>query len=97
MSCHDYEGVMLVLCTPLQVKCYRMISEGSCDTEDIYFVCTFAVFVSIRDLFQKHKTKLLIINVWSAKPAKNISKNVWSESHDPSKIILICSRFPLKY
>jgi len=21
MSCHDYEGVMLVLCTPLQVKC----------------------------------------------------------------------------
>jgi len=22
MSCHDYEGVMLVLCTPLQVKCY---------------------------------------------------------------------------
>jgi len=24
MSCHDYEGVMLVLCTPLQVKCYRL-------------------------------------------------------------------------
>jgi len=22
MSCHDYEGVMPVLCTPLQVKCY---------------------------------------------------------------------------
>jgi len=22
---HDYEGVMLVLCTPLQVKCYQMI------------------------------------------------------------------------
>jgi len=24
MSCHDYEGVMLVLCTPLQVKCYLL-------------------------------------------------------------------------
>jgi len=23
MSCHYYEGVMLVLCTPLQVKCYH--------------------------------------------------------------------------
>uniref|UniRef100_A0A672JTJ4 CUB domain-containing protein n=1 Tax=Sinocyclocheilus grahami TaxID=75366 RepID=A0A672JTJ4_SINGR len=23
-SCHDYEGVMSVLCTPLQVKCYRI-------------------------------------------------------------------------
>jgi len=23
MSCDDYEGVMLVLCTPLQVKCYQ--------------------------------------------------------------------------
>ncbi len=23
MSCHDYEGVMSVLCTPLQVKCYQ--------------------------------------------------------------------------
>jgi len=23
MSHHDYESVMLVLCTPLQVKCYR--------------------------------------------------------------------------
>jgi len=22
LICHDYEGVMLVLCTPLQVKCY---------------------------------------------------------------------------
>jgi len=22
MSCHGYEGVMSVLCTPLQVKCY---------------------------------------------------------------------------
>jgi len=22
MPCHDYEGVMLVLCTRLQVKCY---------------------------------------------------------------------------
>jgi len=27
MSCHDYEGVMLVLCTPLQVKCFQIISE----------------------------------------------------------------------
>ncbi len=27
VSCHDYEGVMSVLCTPRQVKCYRyMIS-----------------------------------------------------------------------
>jgi len=25
MSCHDYEGVMSVLCTPLQVKCYQKI------------------------------------------------------------------------
>jgi len=25
---------MSVLWTPLQVKCNRMISEGSCDTED---------------------------------------------------------------
>jgi len=24
MSCHGYEGVMPVLCTPLQVKCYRL-------------------------------------------------------------------------
>jgi len=23
VSCHDYEGIMSVLCTPLQVKCYR--------------------------------------------------------------------------
>jgi len=23
VSCHDYEGVMLVLFTPLQVKCYQ--------------------------------------------------------------------------
>jgi len=23
MSCHGYEGVMPVLCTPLQVKCYQ--------------------------------------------------------------------------
>jgi len=23
MSCHGYEGVMSVLCTPLQVKCYQ--------------------------------------------------------------------------
>jgi len=22
-SCHEYEGVMLVLCTRLQVKCYQ--------------------------------------------------------------------------
>jgi len=25
MSCHGYECVMSVLCTPLQVKCYRVI------------------------------------------------------------------------
>jgi len=25
VSCHDYEGVMLVLCTPLQVKCYPIL------------------------------------------------------------------------
>jgi len=25
MSCHDYEGVMLVLCTPLQVKCHPFL------------------------------------------------------------------------
>jgi len=24
MSCHGYEGVMIDLCTPLQVKCYRI-------------------------------------------------------------------------
>jgi len=24
MSCHDYQGVMLVLSTPLQVKCYQL-------------------------------------------------------------------------
>jgi len=24
-SCHGYKGIMLVLCTPLQVKCYRRI------------------------------------------------------------------------
>jgi len=24
MSCHGYEGVMSVLCTPLQVKCYHI-------------------------------------------------------------------------
>jgi len=24
MSSHDYEGVMLVLCTLLQLKCYQM-------------------------------------------------------------------------
>ncbi len=23
LMCHDYEGVISVLCTPLQVKCYR--------------------------------------------------------------------------
>jgi len=23
MSCHDYEGVMLALCTPHQLKCYQ--------------------------------------------------------------------------
>jgi len=27
MSCHDYEGVMLVLSTPLQVKCYRSVQN----------------------------------------------------------------------
>jgi len=26
MSCHDYEGAMLVLCTPLQVKCYQEVN-----------------------------------------------------------------------
>ncbi len=25
VSCHDYEGVMSVLCTPLQVKCNRIL------------------------------------------------------------------------
>jgi len=25
MSCYGYEGVMTVLCTPLQVKCYQYI------------------------------------------------------------------------
>jgi len=25
MSCHDYEGVMSVLCTPLPVKCYHFM------------------------------------------------------------------------
>jgi len=25
MSCHGYEGVMSVLCTPLQVKCYLLM------------------------------------------------------------------------
>jgi len=24
MSCHGYEGIMSVLCTPLQVKCYHI-------------------------------------------------------------------------
>jgi len=23
--CHDYEGVMFVLCTPLQIKCYHTL------------------------------------------------------------------------
>jgi len=26
MSCHNYEGVISVLCTPLQVKCYQYFS-----------------------------------------------------------------------
>jgi len=30
MSCHCYEGVMSVLCTPLQVKCYQSINTGIC-------------------------------------------------------------------
>jgi len=29
MSSHDYEGIMLVLCTPLQVKCYRIRITGT--------------------------------------------------------------------
>jgi len=27
MPCHGYEGVMSVLCTPLQVKCYQPIKK----------------------------------------------------------------------
>jgi len=27
MSCHDYEGIMLVLCTPLQVKYYPLMDS----------------------------------------------------------------------
>jgi len=29
MSCHGYEGVMQVLCTPFQVKCYRIFHSYS--------------------------------------------------------------------
>jgi len=37
MSCHDYEGVMLALCTPLQVKCYHLgDNEMINDTIDFY-------------------------------------------------------------
>jgi len=27
--CHGYEGLMPVLCTPLQVKCYRIIFRAA--------------------------------------------------------------------
>jgi len=30
MSCHDYEGLMSVLCTPLQVKCLRFFTKYGC-------------------------------------------------------------------
>jgi len=28
-SCHGYEGIMSVLCTPLQVKCYQTFVSHS--------------------------------------------------------------------
>jgi len=33
VSCHDYEGVMSVLCTPLQVKCYRENQQQGAEEE----------------------------------------------------------------
>jgi len=31
MSCHGYEGVISVLCTPLQVKCYQNVFTANFD------------------------------------------------------------------
>jgi len=43
MSCRDYEGVMLVLCTPVQVKCYLtlFITMGEVCLQLKYFCSTF--------------------------------------------------------
>jgi len=37
MSCHDYEGVMPVLCTPLQIKCYPTLLEQEDCLNLLYF------------------------------------------------------------
>jgi len=34
MSCHGYEGVMLVFCTPLQVQCYPLGFSVHSDTHE---------------------------------------------------------------
>jgi len=38
MSCHGYEGVMLVLCTPLQVKCNRLTLHLPIHYPSNYFI-----------------------------------------------------------
>jgi len=41
MSYHGYEGVMSVLCTPLQVKCYRCFFPGEQDKDTDYKIDFF--------------------------------------------------------
>jgi len=45
MLCHDYEGVMLDLCTPLQVKCYRFVHNQEFHNVFEQFYSKFKHFV----------------------------------------------------
>jgi len=44
-SCHDYEGVMLVLCTPLKVKCYQKLKNNQDITKINYQIFFYFIFI----------------------------------------------------
>jgi len=44
VSYHDYEGVMLVLCTPLQAKCYHNLLFLP---YKLHFIYTYLVLISL--------------------------------------------------
>jgi len=47
MSCHGYEGVMSVLCTPLQVKCFVYVM--------LYILISYLLNVSVTLYFTTRK------------------------------------------
>uniref|UniRef100_A0A672JXP1 CUB domain-containing protein n=1 Tax=Sinocyclocheilus grahami TaxID=75366 RepID=A0A672JXP1_SINGR len=89
-SCHDYEGVMSVLCTPLQVKCYRIKCAAVLDPLLVkyFYAMQFCKFVKIYFIVNIQHVKIKKNKNWQRNNLDIFSSPCGGNLTGPSGLIL---------